>query len=158
MNLRDRFRQWMVGRYGQDDLSRFMLWTGIVCMFLNMFLRSGFLQILWLVLLVLVYVRMFSKNTSARYEENRKYLEIRDKVTTFFRDHGITDFFRRIGDFFLGIPDFFRNLFGKGGNSQSGNYHIYRCPKCGQKIRIPRGKGKIVITCPRCRTEFRKRS
>ncbi len=152
MNLRDRFRQWMVGRYGQDDLSRFLLWAGIVCMILNLFLKSGFFHILWLVCLILVYVRMFSKNTSARYSENLKYLEIRDKVTDSFRRFGISDFFRR-------ISDFFRNLTGRwGGKSQSGDFHIYRCPKCGQKIRIPRGKGMIVITCPRCRTEFKKRS
>jgi DNA-directed RNA polymerase subunit RPC12/RpoP len=121
-------------------------------MILNLFLKSGFFHILWLVCLILVYVRMFSKNTSARYSENLKYLEIRDKVTDSFRRFGISDFFRR-------ISDFFRNLTGRwGGKSQSGDFHIYRCPKCGQKIRIPRGKGMIVITCPRCRTEFKKRS
>ena len=37
-------------------------------------------------------------------------------------------------------------------------YHYYRCPKCRQKLRVPRGRGRIQISCPRCGTQFIKKS
>ena len=33
-------------------------------------------------------------------------------------------------------------------------HRYYTCPKCHQSVRVPRGKGKIAITCPRCRERF----
>lgn len=42
--------------------------------------------------------------------------------------------------------------------SDSKTHKIYRCPHCRQKIRVPRGKGKIEITCPSCRSKFIKRT
>ena len=37
-------------------------------------------------------------------------------------------------------------------------YHYYRCPQCRQKLRVPRGRGRIQISCPRCGTQFIKKS
>ena len=34
----------------------------------------------------------------------------------------------------------------------------FDCPKCRQMVRVPRGKGKISITCPRCREKFVKKT
>lgn len=37
-------------------------------------------------------------------------------------------------------------------------HRYYSCPRCHQTVRVPRGKGKISITCPKCREKFTKRS
>jgi hypothetical protein len=37
-------------------------------------------------------------------------------------------------------------------------HRYYSCPKCRQSVRVPKGKGKIAITCPRCREKFIKKT
>ncbi len=133
MNWRDRLNNFMSGRYGQDQFSRFLLIVCMVCLVLSLFVRIPGLSLLVLVLLGYVYFRMLSRNIPARYKENQKYLELKDRFLGFFK--------------------------GKGrGAQRQGDKVIFRCPKCSQKIRIPSGKGAVEITCPRCRTKFRKRT
>lgn len=131
--MRQWFSNFMNGRYGADQLSRFMLGVCLVCMVLNIFTDVQGLYTVALVLLVLCYFRMFSRNYVKRSEENQKYLDLTWKIRARFDKMK-----RRI--------------------VQSKDFHIYKCPSCGQKIRIPRGKGKIRITCPKCRHEFEKKS
>lgn len=33
-------------------------------------------------------------------------------------------------------------------------HRYFSCPRCHQPIRVPRGKGKIAITCPKCKEKF----
>ena len=40
------------------------------------------------------------------------------------------------------------------GRMKDRDHRYYDCPKCRQMIRVPRGKGKIAITCPRCKEKF----
>ena len=122
----------MSGRYGTDELSKFMLAVCLVLLVINIF--TG-VQGVYLIALVLgvCYFRMFSRNYVKRSEENRKYLDTVWKIKNWF-------------------------LKKKNRIIQSKDFHIYKCPSCGQKIRIPRGKGKICITCPKCRNQFEKKS
>ncbi len=133
MNWRDRLNRFMYGRYGQDQFSRFLLAVCLVLLVLSFFVRIPELSLLVLLLLGYVYFRMLSRNVPARYAENQKFLELKGKVLGFFK--------------------------GKSSRAEKqGDHMIFRCPKCSQKIRIPRGKGMVEITCPKCRTRFRKRT
>lgn len=125
--------EFMSGRYGADQLSRFLLGAAVVCLLVNLFTRWQALYLISLLILGICYFRMFSRNYAKRSAENQKYLDTTRNV---------------------------RARFAKSKNriAQSREYHIYKCPSCGQKIRIPRGKGKICITCPKCRHEFEKKS
>lgn len=38
------------------------------------------------------------------------------------------------------------------------DHRYYACPKCRQSVRVPKGKGKIAITCPKCREKFIKKT
>ena len=127
----------MVGRYGNDKLNQFMMAVFLVCAVLNLFVRNAYASTVlnsWECLLILlVYIRMFSRNISKRYAENQKYLALENRLRRFFGQK--------------------RYLM-----QQRKEYHIYKCPGCKQKIRIPRGKGKISIRCPKCGEEFIKNS
>ena len=131
--MKRRFMEFMSGRYGADQLSRFTLAVSLILLVLNIFTNLRIIYLAALIVLAWCYFRMFSRNIAKRSAENQKYLNMvwKSKVK-----------------------------FGKFKNRivQSKDYHIYKCPSCGQKIRIPRGKGKICITCPKCRTELEKKS
>ena len=133
----------MISNIGFPDLCRadtgwtacrgFLSGVLIAVIILGLFIRIPFSGLITLALLVILYWRMFSRNISKRYEENQKFLQLRDK--------------------FLGrFSNISSNL------SQFKDYHIYKCPRCNQKIRIPRGKGHIMVRCPRCGYEFHKKS
>ncbi|MBQ1310512.1 MAG: hypothetical protein IIY55_01590 [Blautia sp.] len=137
-NLREKFARFMVGRYGADQLSRFTLIASLVLIILSMFfggvpVLGSLINMLGLFGVVITYYRMFSRNIQKRYEENQKYLEYSRKVR------------ERIGrEQYL--------------MEQRKTNHIYSCPGCGQKIRVPKGKGRIEISCPKCHTKFIKNS
>lgn len=127
----------MQGRYGTDAFARFTINVSLILIVTAAFLRrsglGAILDFAGLALMVYTYFRIFSKNISKRYAENQKYLRIRGNIKKRWRRE--------------------KNIL-----NQRKTYHIYRCPGCSQKIRIPRGKGKIEISCPKCQTKFRKRS
>ena len=94
-NLRYRFALFMQGRYGTDQLSRFLSMVLIVLLILewvsNHFLAfPGVLAfvrvagILNAVLLFVIYFRTFSRNIPRRYAENQKFLSLQEKISSFF--------------------------------------------------------------------------
>ncbi len=118
-------RRFMEGRYGNDRLNMSILTTGLVVCILSMLFPIPAVK---LALTMVSYALMFwaifrtlSRNTYKRYQENRKFLQVFDRMKD--REHRYFD-----------------------------------CPKCRQMVRVPRGKGKISITCPRCREKFVKKT
>ena len=131
--MKERMQRFMAGRYGNDQLNQFIFIVAIISMVLEIITRQSLFYTLTLVLLILAYVRVFFRNINKRYEENMKFLQKKDAILNKFRRQ-------------------------KYYAAQRRNFHIYTCPQCKQKIRIPKGKGKISITCPKCRTSFIKKS
>jgi len=133
IELREKLARFMQGRYGVDELSKVLMYVGLVVIVLSMLTRWNILTLIGWAVLIIVYVRMFSKNHTRRYAENQKYLQYINKIKGFFRRK-------------------------KSHMEQRKTHHIYACPSCKQKIRAPKGKGKIEISCPKCHTKFVKRS
>lgn len=129
--MREKLQRFMIGRYGVDAFSKFLLGVVVALWAINLFANSRMLYSWALLLMIYAYFRMFSKNTGKRYQENVKFLQIKNKIVS-------------------------RSKSEQSQLKQRKTHHIYRCPTCRQKIRIPRGKGRICITCPKCKTEFTK--
>lgn len=131
--MKERFRRFMIGRYGVDQLSRFLMVVTLIFMLISMFTGEGFLYTLALISLCYSYYRSLSRNHNKRYQENAAYLRQYNKVRNYLlkKKHRL---------------------------EQRKQYHFYGCPSCKQTIRIPRGRGRISITCPKCRAEFIKKS
>ena len=118
-------RTFMAGRYGTDRLNMVILCAGLVASILSMMISLQPMNLIfWALsygLMIWAIFRGLSRNTYKRYQENRKFLQI----------------YNRLAD-------------------RQNRY--FDCPKCRQTVRVPRGKGKISITCPRCREKFVKKT
>ena len=124
--MREKIARFMQGRYGVDELGRFMTGASLVILILELFTGWYFLTLVFWAIFIIVYYRIFSRDYGKRQQENQKFLNARYRLNAKWY--------------------------------HVKNYHIYKCPNCKQKIRIPRGKGKIMVRCPKCNTEFQKRS
>ncbi len=132
-SFKDKFRRFMVGRYGTDELNRFLSCLVAVFIVVNLFVRSGMFFWLELLCVIVVYFRMFSKNTTKRFYENQAYLQ-----WSFHAAEGLKKAGRRL--------------------QERRKFKIFKCPDCGQKLRIPRGHGNIQIHCRRCGKNFMGKS
>ena len=115
--------RFMMGRYGSDKLNMALLIASVVVGLIGAIIP--WLKLLFLIvsygLMFLAIYRMLSRKTYKRYQENRKFLQLIERI----RDR---------------------------------QHRYYDCPRCRQQIRVPRGKGKISITCPKCKEKFIKKT
>lgn len=131
--MKEKFIRFMSGRNGVDELNRFLLIVTLICYFISLFTHWSILYSVALVLLFYAYFRMFSRNLYKRSEENRTYLDKTAKMR--YKWHAKVSYLKQLR-----------------------THHIYKCPTCKQKIRVPRGKGRIEIRCPKCHSTFIKNS
>ncbi len=114
-------RRFMQGRYGVDKLNIAILSVGLAVCVVSLFINSPAVNLALMAvsygLMFWAMFRILSRNTYRRYQENRRFLQLFDRVKD--RQH-----------------------------------RYFNCPKCRQRVRVPRGKGKISITCPRCGEKF----
>lgn len=131
--MREKLRTFMIGRYGNDGLNRFLGMAGLVCILLGSLFRSRLLELLALGLLGWCWFRLLSRSTGKRSQENAVFYALKQQALSSWNQH--------------------RQEW-----AQRGAYRFFRCPKCGQKLRVPKGRGRISISCPKCGTEFIKKS
>lgn len=135
--MREKMQRFMMGRYGADELAKRLNTVALVSLVLSLF--GSFLPFLmvfyWIGFGLMIYncYRMLSRNVSKRYAENQKFLNWR------YQNAVKRDKWKKRW-------------------AQRGIYRFYKCPQCRQTVRVPKGKGKICITCPKCRTEFVKKT
>lgn len=132
-NFKYKLYQFMSGRYGTDNLSTFLLLFSLFLLVINMFVIQNmiFSTLIWVLLIFNVF-RTYSKNIYKRRKENDAFLQITSPIR------------KRI------------SVIKK--QSKDKQYKYFICPSCKQLVRVPRGKGKISITCPSCKHSFDKKS
>lgn len=134
----EKFKKFMVGRYGIDQLSNGLNFIFFVIIIIGLITNNMIFLYLSLIPMFYNYYRIFSKNFSKRYNENRIY-------TNFMSPY-------------YNMMDKIKSKIQKKKKKDKKNYKYFTCKSCGQELRIPRGKGKVTITCPRCKHSFDGRS
>ena len=141
--MKERLRKFMVGRYWADELNRFLTicgWVLLLAGFVLSSIQKNATQILgslmvtlsWALLIWSIF-RTLSKNTQKRASENYQYFVYKNKVVSWWKQRKTRWQDRKV-------------------------HRYFRCPQCRATVRVPKGKGKIRITCPHCKNQFVKKS
>ncbi len=130
--MMDFLRRFMYGRYGNDSLNKFLTTIAFVLLIPYWITHWSVFSILIFALLVTVYYRMFSRQTYKSASENGRFLTWWAPIQ--------------------------RKSLGKTMQMQDKQHRYFKCPTCRKTLRVPRGKGKISITCPHCKRKFIKKT
>ncbi|MBE7092480.1 MAG: hypothetical protein E7365_04810 [Clostridiales bacterium] len=133
--MRDKFIKFMYGRYGVDELNKSAAVFAIILSILGMFFNgwiSFILSSLSFFTVLMVVFRTFSRNINKRVMENHKFLAKTNKIRSWL-------------------------LFTKTRFNDRKLYRYIKCPNCKNYSRVPKGKGKIKITCRVCKKQFDKK-
>ncbi len=125
-------RKLMYGRYGGDQLGIFLLGIYVVFYLIAGFTGLGIFSIIGMVAILVALIRMLSRRIDQRRAENIKFLQLVAPITNWFK---LRRTMRRDKD-----------------------HAYFKCPNCKQTLRVPKGKGKITITCRSCGTSFQEKS
>ena len=130
--IRNALARFMYGRYGQAQFNLFLLVSYLLLYLVYVFTR--FIPLYWLswALLCWTLFRMLSRNAPRRRAENAKFLELIGPVQRWLHLR--------------------RTIY------KDKEHCYFKCPHCGQQLRVPRGKGKITVTCRACGASFEEKS
>lgn len=136
--MKNKIRSFLSGRQGMDELSKALFWGGLICTVLSVFLAAVLNGVFgrlfsWFgtVMLLLCFIRAFSRRLGQREAENNAFLAFKAK-----RSRAFAAF--------------------KDRRKQSKDFRFFKCPGCGTYLRVPRGKGKIHIACKCGYTLYRR--
>ena len=125
-------RRMMMGRYGSDQLGMALLGLYLVLYLLSRMFHSRLLSWLGLAVILWGFYRMLSRQIPQRQAENARFLEA---VGPMVRKYNVNKCRR-----------------------QDKEHCYFKCPNCGQQLRVPKGKGKLSITCRNCGVNFEKKT
>ena len=130
MNWLQRF---MMGRYGGDQLGIALLILSMISNLVASQTGYVFFAFIGYLLLVWCLYRMLSRDIYKRSMENYKFTMLMNPIYNKLKKIGY-----RLKD--------------------AKTHRYFKCPQCKTTLRVPKGKGKIIITCPKCRWEFTART
>ena len=130
--FRNALQRFMYGRYGSDRLNVFLMVVYLVLLVIHMFTGLHILYLLSFGLMVYTLFRTLSRNRAARSRENARFLHLTAPINRWFRLR--------------------RTIL------RDREHRYFKCPSCGQHLRVPRNKGRITVTCRSCGTRFDRKS
>ena len=141
----DFFNRFFIGRYGMDKMGGTLFWCGIICNILAWLLaKFPIANAIFLFLSLLLYAyaifRMLSRNFAARQRELAGYLRLKNKLK------GLSGRVRYGNQKVVNL------------NAERKIFKHLTCPQCRQKLRVPRGKGCLRVTCKKCGCKFNAKS
>ena len=130
--MKEKLIRFMIGRYGVDQFSRFLMVITLVFMVIGIFTHP-IVYYIGFAAMIYMYFRIFSKKWDKGRAENQWYLR---------KSYAIRNWFDKKKKMW----------------QLKKTHKIFKCPTCKQKIKVPKGRGKIEIRCTKCDTKFIKRS
>ena len=157
MGFRERFIRFMQGRYGAygpDRLNRSLNILAIILIVVSLFVRVAVLNALTFGIIALTIFRMLSKNYAARQRENAAYAKLADKAAPVTRrvSNGARSAAKGAVRAAKGVRRGVKNAVMRVRYFRT--HRFYKCALCATRLRVPKVRGRLQISCPKCGGTF----